>query len=344
MHATKALGAAVSLALAAVAGFAARAQDSGDVQVEKIVVHGPSLEGNLLGESPDRDVFVYLPPSYAAAPDRRYPVIYFLHGYFLDAEGYTGAMQFPDTIEAAFAAGAQEAIVVMPNGDSQFHGSMYSSSVATGDWESYVADDLVAYVDSHYRTIPERASRGLAGHSMGGYGTLRIGMKRPDVFSSLYAMSACCLAARGVTPTDADNEAVASIAEASALGFGATTFAASAAWAPDPDNPPLYLDLPTKNGEVQPDVIARYAANAPDVMFDQYVTALMRYDAIAMDVGDMDGLKPGIDEMDALMTSRAVAHGYEVYEGDHTNRVAERFEQNVMPFFSEHLAAAPDGG
>src|SRR5207248_7222146 len=68
-----------------------------------------------------------------------------------------------------------------------------SSSVTIGDWENFIADDLVSYVDSHYRTISNRASRGLGGHSMGGYGTIRIGMKRPDVFSSMYIMSACCL-------------------------------------------------------------------------------------------------------------------------------------------------------
>src|SRR6185436_8252248 len=66
----------------------------------------------------------------------------------------------------------------------------------TGDWETYVARDLVAYVDGHYRTIPERPSRGLAGASMGGYGAVRIAMKRPDVFSSLYILSACCLTAQ----------------------------------------------------------------------------------------------------------------------------------------------------
>ena len=57
---------------------------------------------------------------------------------------------------------------------------MYSNSVTTGDWETFVAKDLVGYIDSHYRTLARRESRGLAGHSMGGYGTMRIGMKYPD--------------------------------------------------------------------------------------------------------------------------------------------------------------------
>src|SRR5678809_1349750 len=80
-----------------------------------------------------------------------------------------------------------------PDAFTKYSGSMYSSSPTTGDWEAYIAEDLVGYVDSHYRTIANRMSRGLGGHSMGGYGTIRIGMKRPDVFSSLYIMSACCL-------------------------------------------------------------------------------------------------------------------------------------------------------
>ena len=99
----------------------------------------------------------------------------------------------PQTIEGAFAQGAEEMIVVLPDSKTVHNGSMYSSSVTTGDWEGFLTDDLVSYVDSHYRTLADRMSRGLAGHSMGGYGTLRLGMKHPEVFSSLYAMSSCCL-------------------------------------------------------------------------------------------------------------------------------------------------------
>ena len=79
---------------------------------------------------------------------------------------------------------------------------MYSSSVTTGDFERFVARDVVAYIDAHYRTIPERASRGLVGHSMGGYGATRIGMKHADVFGSLYIMSPCCLSPRRRRPAE----------------------------------------------------------------------------------------------------------------------------------------------
>ena len=124
-------------------------------------------------------------------------MVYALHGYSIGAEQWSKEIHVPQTIEGAFAQGAQEMIVVLPDSKTVHNGSMYSSSVTTGDFEQFIAHDVVAYIDAHYRTIPNRTSRGLVGHSMGGYGASRIGMKHPDVFGSLYIMSPCCLAARG---------------------------------------------------------------------------------------------------------------------------------------------------
>ena len=148
--------------------------------VERVKVHGKSLEGNLEGDSADRDVSIYLPPSYKTKTKQRYPVVYLLHGYTDNDDNWFGAKHIfvdaPLAIDRAIANGAREMIVVMPNAYTVYMGSMYSNSAATGDWESFIVNDLVAYVDAHYRTIPGRASRGLSGHSMGGYGTIRIGM------------------------------------------------------------------------------------------------------------------------------------------------------------------------
>ena len=166
------------------------------VTVEHIKVHGESLEGNLEGDAVDRDVFVFLPPSYAKDKHRRYPVVYALHGYSIGAEQWTHEIHVPQTIEGAFAQGATELIVVLPDSKTIHNGSMYSSSVTTGDFERFIYHDVVNYIDAHYRTIPNRASRGLVGHSMGGYGASRIGMKHPEVFGSLYIMSPCCMSAR----------------------------------------------------------------------------------------------------------------------------------------------------
>jgi enterochelin esterase-like enzyme len=146
------------------------------VAVEHIRVHAAALEGNLEGEAVDRDVIVFLPPSYASDTSRRYPVVYALHGYSIGAEQWTHEIHVPQTIEGAFAQGAKELIVVLPDSKTVYGGSIYSSSVTTGDFETFIAHDLVAYVDAHYRTLAARSSRGLVGHSMGGYGAARIGM------------------------------------------------------------------------------------------------------------------------------------------------------------------------
>ncbi len=123
------------------------------VSVEHIKVHGTALENNLEGDAVDRDVFVFLPPSYAKEKSRRYPVVYALHGYSIGAEQWTHEIHVPQTIEGAFAQGAKEMIVVVPDSKTVHNGSMYSSSVTTGDFEKFIADDLVAYIDAHYRTL-----------------------------------------------------------------------------------------------------------------------------------------------------------------------------------------------
>jgi S-formylglutathione hydrolase FrmB len=217
---------------------------------------------------------------------------------------------------------------------------MYSSSVTTGDFEQFIAHDLVRYIDAHYRTIPDRRSRGLAGHSMGGYGTTRIGMRHPDMFGALYMMSPCCLSPRQPDAAAmAGLEAVHSQADAAKLPFMLRAqFASAAAWSPDPKNPPFFLDLPIKDGAVQPDVLARWTANAPLAFADQYIGNLRQYRAIAMDVGDQDGLRADTAKLHDVLDRYGIANSFTVYPGTHTSDVAVRFQDNVMPFFGKNLS------
>ena len=210
--------------------------------IERITVHGRSLEGNLEGDSPDRPVIVYLPPSYAKETARRYPVLYYLHGYTATAEAYAKVLALPASVDRALAAGVREMIVVLPDAFTKYSGSMYSNSPTIDDWETFIAQDLPAFIDQRYRTVASKEGRGLTGHSMGGYGTMRVGMKQPGALAALYAM-------RG--------------ALANALS------AQAAAWAPNPKNPPEFFDLPTKDGEIQPLIAAKWPANSPLVMVDQ---------------------------------------------------------------------------
>ena len=379
--------------------------------IEHVKVRGAALVGNLQGESPERDVFIYLPPGYAANRNQRYPVVYLLHGYSLTAERWMDFTKLGDAADKDIAAGTMKPmILVSPDGYTKHGGSMWSSSPTIGDWETYIAEDLVGYVDKTYRTLATRESRGLAGHSMGGYGTLRIGMKRPDVFSSMYPMSSCCVidanltggnrgrgagpagqpGARGGQPPAANAPAAGAAAAAAPAtaapaapaappataanapqgagragagpgagpgagqaaagagrgagrggrggGFGDVNSGLAAAWAPNPKNPPNFFDTPVKDGEVQPLVVARFAANSPFAMLPQYVTNLKKYKAIKLDCGLQDGLIAQNRQLSESMEALGVPHVWETYEGDHTNKVVARIEQKVLPFFSDNLS------
>jgi S-formylglutathione hydrolase FrmB len=235
-------------------------------------------------------------------------------------------------------------IIVLPDSKTAHNGSMYSNSPTTGNFEDYVIRDVVAYVDSHYRTIAARESRGLVGHSMGGYGATRLGMKHPEVFASLYIMSPCCLSPRdAITPggtgsaTAADFATVKTPADSAKLPFGLRAqLAVASAWSPNPNNPPLYVDLPT--GENQAMVLAKWAANAPLAFVDQHIQDLRRYRAIAMDVGDQDGLRVDTDKLHSILESYGVANSLQIYPGTHTSDVAFRFQDFVLPFFSMNLS------
>ena len=327
------------------------------VTVEHIKIHGAALEGNLEGDAVDRDAIVFLPPSYEKDKKRHYPVVYALHGYSIGAEQWSHEIHVPQTVEGAFAKGSHEVIVVLPDSKTVYNGSMYSSSATTGDFENYIARDVVAYMDAHYRTIPSRQSRGLVGHSMGGYGASRIGMKHPEVFGALYIMSPCCMspmAGGGPGPADqmkeraiasekkvADAKSPADLA-AQSPGFASAQYATAAAWAPDPKNPPLYFDLPTKDGVPQPEIVAKFTANSPLSFVDQYIGNLKQYRAIAMDVGDQDGLRFDATKLHTIFDNYGIANSFEIYSGTHTSAVADRFQNHVLPFFSKNLCFTPD--
>ena len=347
------LAVALTLALPSAPASGQQKPDPPKGTMERITVHGRSLEGNLEGDSPDRPVIVYLPPSYAQETTRRYPVLYYLHGYTATAEAYAKVLALPDSVDRAVAAGVREMIVVLPDAFTKYSGSMYSNSPTTGDWETFIAQDLPAFIDTRYRTIASRESRGLAGHSMGGYGTMRVGMKQPSSFAALYAMSSCCLmndqaAGRGagVRGTEAPGRGDQATGRGDGAGRGgrgnamANALAAqAAAWAPNPKNPPLFFDLPTKDGEIQPLVAAKWPANSPLVMVDQYVPALKTMRAIALDVGDKDPFVITNRQLNESLTRLDIANSLEIYDGDHGNRVGERFVSKVLPFFSKQLSS-----
>lgn len=317
-------------------GQAALAQAA--AKIEWVTLHSKAMEGNLEGNLADRGIYVVTPPGYDANAGKRYPVVYFLHGYWATPQMYQESMKFDEAVNEAAKAG-NEVIMVIPDGHSKLKGGFYSNSVTVGNYEAFVAEDVVGFVDANYRTLARRESRGLSGHSMGGYGTLRLGMKYPDTFSSLYAMSACCL-----TPMTMDAENAARIEAmteqdiAKAEFGGLAQLSTLATWSPDPGKAPKFVDTGLKaDGTIDPLVNAKLAANAILAMIPQYLPALNGMEAIGLEVGDKDFLLEQNKQLTAELTRYGVEHSYALYDGDHGNRIKDRIRSDLLPFFAQHL-------
>ncbi|MBK9601609.1 MAG: hypothetical protein IPO36_07165 [Anaerolineales bacterium] len=164
--------------------------------INTIKISAPSLKNNLVGEAAERTIQVYLPPSYGI-PDKHFPVIYYLPGY-----GDSGMIGFnlPGSMDRLVSDGkVNEIIIVVANGMNKLGGSFYTNSPVTGNWEDFIAQDVVGYVDGHFRTLAQAESRGITGHSMGGFGALNIAMHRPDVFGVVCSMSPGLFDENGLT-------------------------------------------------------------------------------------------------------------------------------------------------
>jgi len=307
------------------------------ITVESVMVPGASLAGNLEGNATAREAIVVLPPSYGKEPERRYPVVYYLHGFAIDGRNFYNFMRIPEAVNNNAGRGA-EFIVVVPDSLTRLGGSMYSSSVTTGDFQAFIASDLVAYIDSHYRTIAMREGRGLAGHSMGGYGTWSIAMRHPGVFAAIWAQSACCVSPRRETVESATTLAAIPLADGIKADFGTRAALASmVAWSPNPQNAPYFADFPIKDGALDETVLAKWANNSPLAMVASHVTALKGYAAIGADVGDKDFLLADDTAIHEELTRFGIAHDWAVYDGDHVNRIGRRFDEVVLPFMARHL-------
>lgn len=318
-------------------------------QIIRTVIPGPSLDGDMAADETPLNAIVYLPPSYGADPDRRYPLLVLLHGYWSSPDQWEDHdFSLKAVFDSALAAGeAEEMIVVMPTGANALGGAFYVDGTASGDWEDYVARDVVAFADRTYRTIGTRSSRGIAGHSMGGYGALSIASRRPGVFSAVYAMSPCCgdLVADFAMDSRAwrSADAIRSPAdfEASSDFYGRVLVALGAAWAPDAADP-LHSGRPVREGVIDDGVLARWRKQTLTSLVAANVAALRSHTAVAMDVGDRDEfthIRLSVPALSREMTALGIEHDFEIYAGDHVSGVGTRMREHVLPFFSKHLQA-----
>jgi len=153
---------------------------------ETISVTSPALGGR------SQQVVVYLPPGYATDPERRYPVLYLLHGFPGRPLAFLDTVQMGVVEDELAALGeAQPLILVMPFGStSQFTDKEWANGTGKGQgWETFVARDVVGAIDARFRTIPTGAARGIGGLSEGGYGAINIALHHPGEFDVVESWS-----------------------------------------------------------------------------------------------------------------------------------------------------------
>jgi S-formylglutathione hydrolase FrmB len=268
-----------------------------------------ALAGNPLGDPSRRPLLVWLPPGHGAAP---LPAIYFLHGFTGSARGWTNVSAFqptvPERLEALVASGAVPPFVaVFPDGFTGLGGTQWTNAPAVGRYQDYVADDVVRAVEERLGTVPRREARAIVGKSSGGYGALRMGRDRPDVFAHVACHSGdayfeyCYLpdfpkAAAGLLGAPdpaawlADMKRRASETKLAGSDHPVLNLLAMAAhYGPNP-GAPLGLDLPFElpSGRIRPEVWSRWLAEDPVRFVPAGIDAYRRLATVFVDCGTRD--------------------------------------------------------
>jgi S-formylglutathione hydrolase FrmB len=277
-------------------------------RLDKDVISSERLRGNPLGDPHERPIWVYTPPGYEDS-DEHYPAVFVIQGYMGHVSMWANRtpyrQTFIETADAVFdRGGAPGCVVVYVDAWTAYGGSQFVDSPGTGDYHSYLCDDVVPWVDSRYRTIAARDSRAIAGKSSGGFGAMITPMLRPDVFGAfashagdaLYELSYLPLfgrAARHLRAYDGDiqrwwddfRSRVAFTKQEDSdllmvLGCSAC-FSASDAGPPE-------LPFEPRTGQLRPDVWQRWLDWDPVRMVDRYADALRSLRAMWIDAGTRD--------------------------------------------------------
>ncbi|MCH9650328.1 MAG: hypothetical protein K0U98_18995 [Deltaproteobacteria bacterium] len=320
-------------------------------------VHATTLENTVTGENPDRTVAVYLPPSYFSQPSRHFPTLFLLHGIGDTESVWTKAWDeaddpwgtVPRLLDHGIASGQlREMIVVMPDLRSKAGGSFYTDSTVTGRWQEFVTRELPAWVGGQFRSLASAESRGIAGHSMGGYAAIVIGMKFPDVFSVVYGMNSATL--DWGNDLSRDNPAFRSVLERQKWedlkGFYEVgIIAVGQAFSPNPERPPFYVDFPFQvgdGGELVPSQPGhqRWEEHFPIHLVERYRDNLLSLRGLRFDTCNDDEfthIPPTSRSLSRRLTELEVPHIFEEYNGDHRNRMwgrTGRLYTEVLTWFS----------
>jgi enterochelin esterase-like enzyme len=315
-------------------------------RIVSFVIAAKTLK-NSGGENPNRKVSVYLPPSYDNG-NKRFPVIYYLHG-FMGNDSITVNMK--GILDRGISQQKiRPFILVIASQYTLYEGSFYTNSSLTGNWADFTAKELVEYVDKNFRTLAARESRGIGGHSMGGYGAIKMGMLFPEVFSSVYALSPGLLAFVKEFGPNSDSfkelGKIKTVEELKKTYYPKVIVAVARAWSPNPSKPPFYCDLPFsyKGDSLMIDnaALQKWNDNMPVYMVDEYADNLRKLKAIKLDWGRNDASRFPVQcgMFSQRLENLGIEHFSEEYIGNHVNKIWTtdgRVLNDLLPFFNEYL-------
>ena len=313
-------------------------------------LESPALAANLLGDPVRRAVTVYLPPQYDQETAGQFPVVFLLHGFKAQNRLWTGSgqpgrgLQLQELADDLINRGViQPLIIVMPDASNHYGGSFYLNSAVTGNWEDFICRDLVGYIDRTYRTIPQARARGLAGHSMGGYGAFLLAMRHPEIFSAVYALSPACLvfAEHFLKLQRANLLAVTKLTNREQFPDlewrDQVIIAAGAAVAPNPKKPPWLCNLPLEEIDGQAvlneAIWQQWLNSDPYTLLEPLKDNLSRL-RLAFDMGTADRMLPQCRLVHQSLDRLGIPHSYEEYQGDHASHLRERLHDRALPFLS----------
>jgi enterochelin esterase-like enzyme len=326
-----------------VLGLSAKAQVG---RVERFVFTSEALKNNA-GENANPKVSVYLPPAYETS-GKRYPVIYYLHGFTGTDSIYAQMKSVLD--QAIQKQKIRPFILVQADHNTLFQGSFYSNSSLIGNYEDFEAKELVAYIDDHYRTLATKNSRGIGGHSMGGYGAIKLGLLHPDVFSTIYGMTPGLMAFVKEFGPNSDSfkelQNIKTVEELRKTYYPKVLVAVGRAWSPNPNNPPFFCDMPfTFVGDsmvVNQEVLNLWHKNMPVEMLNDLADNARQLKALKLDWGRNDAPRFPLQNMmfSQKLENLGINHYAEEYIGTHGNKIWSddgRVLNSLLPFFNDHL-------
>lgn len=277
-------------------------------RLDEFTIVSSRLEGNPLGDPHRRPLWVYVPPGYDETREARYSSIYVLQPFNSHLEMWRNRKAFrkplPEAVDDVFAKGATAAIVVYVDAWTTYGGSQFIDSRGTGDYHSYLCEEIVPFVDAAYHTSHEPRHRAVTGWSSGGYGAMVSSMLRPDIFGALATHAGDALfdycfpplfgqAVRMLRGYDGDigawwtefNQRPAFTQDADHVLL--MVLAMAACFSPAVDGTPL-LPFDTASGELDPQVWQRWLDLDPVRMVARYADAVRSWHAVWIDAGSRD--------------------------------------------------------